>query len=215
MIRANLAIIITIVSIGILIANVNNAFAETIEWKSDIAAGILPTEPSEFDINLIVSTYSNNELKLEWNEPSVSNNQVVVGYKIMRKTIDTEYITLVEKIDATETYYIDGELSKNFYGYKIVPITERKKPESISMHGINRNHSMFDIYCKGQELLAKQILKEVFNGKTIENTSIKEPLTHYGKFIKRADDPILQNAIRNELIKAEQVFRLFNVQINH
>ncbi len=215
MIRLNLAIIITIMSIGILIANVNNAFAETIEWKSDITAGILPTEPSEFDINLLISTYSNNELKLEWNEPSVSNNQVVVGYKIMRKTIDTEYITLVEKIDATETNYIDGELSKNFYGYKIVPKIERKKPESISMHGIDRNHSMFDIYCKGQELLAKQILKEVFNGKTIENTSIKEPLTHYGKFIKRADDPILQNAIRNELIKAEQVFKLFNVQINH
>ncbi len=159
--RAHLAIIVAIVCTGILIANANNAFAETSEWKSEFLAGILPTEPSEFDINLQVSTFSNNELKLDWNESDVSNNLVVVGYKIMRKTIDTEYDILVENTHSTETSYIDGELSKNYYGYKIIPITEREKPEPISKNGIDRNNLWFNIYKQGQELLAKQVLEQL------------------------------------------------------
>ena len=158
--RVHLAIIVTIVCTGILIANANNAFAETLEWKSEFLAGILPTEPSEFDINLKVSTHSNNALQLDWNEPNVSNNLVVVGYKIMRKTIDTEYNILVENSYSTETSYIDGELSKNYYGYKIIPITETK-PEPISEHGIDRNHAWFNIYKQGQALLAQSILEKI------------------------------------------------------
>ncbi len=158
--RVHLAIIVTIVCTGILIANANNAFAETLEWKSEFLAGILPTEPSEFDINLKVSTHSKNALKLDWDEPNVSNNLVVVGYKIMRKTIDTEYNILVENTYSTETSYIDGELSKNYYGYKIIPITETK-PEPISKHGVDRNHAWFNIYKQGQALLAQSILEKI------------------------------------------------------
>jgi len=159
--RVHLAIIVAIVCTGILIGNANNAFAETTEWKSEFLAGILPTELSEFDINLQVSTFSNNELKLDWNESDVSNNLVVVGYKIMRKTIDTEYNILVENTYSTETSYMDGELSKNYYGYKIIPITEREKPEPISKHGIDRDHALFNTYKQGQELLAKQSLGQL------------------------------------------------------
>ena len=214
--RAHLAIIVTIVGIGILIANANNAFAETLEWKSEFLAGILPTEPSEFDINLKVSTHSKNALQLDWNEPNVSNNLVVVGYKIMRKTIDTEYNILVENTYSTETSYIDGELSKNYYGYKIIPITERKKPEPISKHGIDRNHSMFDAYCKGQELLAKKTLDTMLNGKLKYYDSLKEPITIIYDPIKRVDDFELQQRINNEKYDAYQLFKnLFDVQQNH
>jgi len=214
--RLYLAIIVTIVGFSILITNANDAFAETLEWESEFQAGILPTEPTEFDINLKVSTHSKNALQLDWNEPNVSNNLVVVGYKIMRKTIDTEYNILVENTYSTETSYIDDELSKNYYGYKIIPITESKKPEPISKHGIDRNHSMFDVYCKGQELLAKKTLDRMLNDKLKYYDSLKEPITIIYNPIKRVDDFELQQRITNEKYDAYQLFKnLFDVEQNH
>jgi len=207
--RAHLAIIVTIVCTGILIANANNAFAETLEWKSEFLAGILPTEPSEFDVNLKVSTFSNNELKLDWNEPDVSNNLVAVGYKILRKTIDAEYNILVENTYSTETSYIDGELSKNYYGYKIIPITERKKPEPISMHGIDRNNALFNIYKQGQELLAKQVLEQIcpscFDKEFAEIYDIVS--SDLPKRINKLSDPEIQNKMLQESKVAENTLR--------
>jgi len=206
--RVHLAIIVTIVCTGILIANANNAFAETLEWKSEFLAGILPTEPSEFDINLKVSTFSNNELKLDWNEPNVSNNLVVVGYKIMRKTINTEYNILVENTYSTETSYIDGELSKNYYGFKIIPITERK-PEPISKHGIDRNHAWFNIYKQGQELLAKELLEQICpacsDKKFAEIYDIVS--NELPKRIDKLSDPEIQNKMLQESKVAENTLR--------
>jgi len=206
--RVDLAIIVTIVCIGILIANANNAFAETVEWKSEFLAGILPTEPSEFDINLKVSTHSKNALQLDWNEPNVSNNLVVVGYKIMRKTIDTEYNILVENTYSTETSYIDGELSKNYYGYKIIPITETK-PEPISKHGIDRNHAWFNIYKQGQELLAKELLEQICPAcSDKEFAEIYDIVSNeLPKRIDKLSDPEIQNKMLQESKVAENTLR--------
>jgi len=205
--RAHLAIIVAIVCTGILIANANNAFAETSEWKSEFLAGILPTEPSEFDINLQVSTFSNNELKLDWNESDVSNNLVVVGYKIMRKTIDTEYDILVENTHSVETSYIDGELSKNYYGYKIIPITEREKPEPISKHGIDRNHTWFNIYKQGQELLAKQSLEQLCSSCfEKEFAEINDIFSYeFPKQISKLSDPEVQYKMIFESERAQKI----------
>jgi len=199
--------LIGIFTIGLL--GMNNAYAETLEWKSKFLAGILPTEPSEFDINLQVSTFSNNELKLDWNEPNVSNNLVTVGYKIMRKTIDTEYNILVENTYSTETSYIDSELSKNFYGYKIIPITERKKLEPVSDHGIDRNNPWFNVYKQGQELLAKQVLEQLCSSCFDEEFAEINDIFSYElpKRTYKLYDPEIQNKMLQESKIAENTLR--------
>jgi len=206
--RIYLGIIVTIAFTGVLIANTNNAFAETLEWKSEFLAGILPTEPSQFDINLQVSTFSNNELKLDWSKPDVSNNIVVVGYEIMRKTIDTEYNTLVRNTHSIETSYIDGELSKNYYGYKIVPITETKL-EPISKHGIDRNNAWYDIYKQGQELLAQETMDQLCSSCSDEEfAEISDVFAYeFPDRMSKLSDPEIQNRMLQQSKVAENTLQ--------
>jgi len=143
---------------GILSLNADDAYSETMQWNSDFTAGILKTEPSEFGIELKVSTFDKNALKLDWQEPDT--NDKIVGYQILRKTLNTEYITHVENTNSLELFYVDSNLQKGFYGYKVIPIIEKQELQIISMHGIDRNHSLFPAYLKGQELLAQSLLEQ-------------------------------------------------------
>jgi len=145
-------------SLGIMSLNVEDAYSETMQWESDFTAGILKTEPSEFGLDLIVSTFDKNAIKLEWQEPDTDKK--IVGYQILRKTLDTEYITHIEITNSLETSFVDDNLQKEFYGYKVIPVTQKHDPQIISMHGIDRNHSLFDAYLKGQQLLAEALLQK-------------------------------------------------------
>jgi len=144
---------------GVLSINADDAYSETTQWESDFTAGILKTEPSEFGIDLKVSTFDKNTIKLEWQDPDTDKK--IVGYQILRKTLDSEYITLVENTSSFETSYVDIELQKGFYGYNVIPILEKNEPEIISTHGIHRNHSLFAMYMKGQELLAQDLVEKI------------------------------------------------------
>ncbi|MCH6559465.1 hypothetical protein IH799_03800 [candidate division KSB1 bacterium] len=75
--------ILTIIGIGLIGFSINFASAETLGWYSDITAGILPVEPSEFNIDLQIQTYTKDALKLQWNEPELAKNQIVSGYNLM------------------------------------------------------------------------------------------------------------------------------------
>ncbi len=145
-------------SLGIMSLNVEDAYSETMQWESEFTAGILKTEPSEFGIDLKVSTFEKNAIKLEWQEPDIDKK--IVGYQILRKTLDAEYITLIENTYSLETSFVDENLQKGFYGYKVIPIIQKHEQQIISMHGIDRNHSLFPAYLKGQELLAHALLEQ-------------------------------------------------------
>jgi len=145
-------------SLGIMSLNVEDAYSETMQWESEFTAGILKTEPSEFGIDLRVSTFDKNTIKLEWQEPDADKK--IVGYQILRKTLDTEYITHIENTNSLDTSFIDENLQKGYYGYKVIPVTQKPDPQIISMHGIDRNHSLFPAYLKGQELLARELLEQ-------------------------------------------------------
>jgi len=143
---------------GILSLNADDAYSETLQWKSDFTAGILKTDPSEYGLDLKVSTFDKNAIKLEWREPDTDKK--IVGYQILRKTLDAEYITHIENTHSLETSFVDENLQKGFYGYKVIPVTQKHDPQIISMHGIDRNHSLFPAYLKGQELLAHALLEQ-------------------------------------------------------
>jgi len=145
-------------SLGIMSLNVEDAYSETTQWSSDFTAGILKTEPSEFGLYLRVSTFDKNAIKLEWQEPNTDKK--IVGYQILRKTLDTEYIKHIENTNSLETSFVDENLQKGFYGYKVIPVTQKHDPQIISMHGIDRNHSLFDAYLIGQQLLAEALLQK-------------------------------------------------------
>ena len=145
-------------SLGIMSLNVEDVYSETMQWESEFTAGILKTEPSEFGIDLKVSTFDKNAIKLEWQEPDTDKK--IVGYQILRKTLDSEYITHIENTNSLDTSFVDENLQKGFYGYKVIPVTQKPDPQIISMHGIVRNHSLFDAYLKGQQLLAEALLQK-------------------------------------------------------
>ena len=151
-------IIILGVSFGFLSISANDAYSETMQWESEFTAGILKIEPSEFGLDLQVSTFDKNAIKLEWQEPDTDKK--IVGYQILRKTLGTEYNTYIENTHSLETYFIDKNLQKGYYGYKVIPVTKNPDPQIISMHGIDRNHSLFDAYLKGQQLLAEVLLQK-------------------------------------------------------
>jgi len=145
-------------SLGIMSLIVQDAYSETMQWESEFTAGILKTEPSEFGLDLRVSTFDKNAIKLEWQEPDIGKK--IVGYQILRKTLDAEYITHIENTNSLETSFVDENLQKGYYGYKVIPVTQKHEPQIISMHGIDRNHSLFDAYLKGQQLLAEALLQK-------------------------------------------------------
>jgi len=143
---------------GVVSLNADDAYSETMQWESEFTAGILKTEPSEFGLDLRVSTFDKNAIKLEWQEPDIGKK--IVGYQILRKTLDAEYITHIENTNSLETSFVDENLQKGYYGYKVIPVTQKHEPQIISMHGIDRNHSLFDAYLKGQQLLAEALLQK-------------------------------------------------------
>jgi len=152
-------IIILGVSFGFLSISANDAYSETMQWESEFTAGILKIEPSEFGLDLQVSTFDKNAIKLEWQEPDTDKK--IVGYQILRKTLDTEYITHIQNTNSLDTSFVDENLQKGYYGYKIIPVTQKHDPQIISMHGIDRNHSLFATYMKGQELLALDLMEKI------------------------------------------------------
>ena len=151
-------IIILGASFGVLSLNVDDAYSETMQWESEFTAGILKTESSEFGIDLKVSTFEKNAIKLEWQEPDTDKK--IIGYQILRKTLDAEYITLIENTNSLETSFVDENLQKGYYGYKVIPVTQKHEPQIITMHGIDRNHFLFDAYLIGQQLLAEFLLQK-------------------------------------------------------
>ena len=152
------SLIILGVFFGILSLNVEDSFS-SLQWNSDYTVGILKNESSEFGLDLQVTTYDKNSLKILWQEPETSKE--IVGYTILRKTIDNDYNTIFENTNSLETTYVDRNMEKGYYGYKVIPILEEKEPENISMHGIHRNHSLFATYMKGQELLAQDLMEKI------------------------------------------------------
>ena len=146
------------VSFGVLSLNAGDVYSETMQWESEFTVGILKTESFEYGIGLQVSTYTKNAIKLEWQEPDTVKK--IIGYEILRKTLDTEYITHIENTNSLDTSFVDENLEKGYYGYQVIPITQKHVPQIISMHGIDRNHSLFDAYLMGQQLLAEFMLQK-------------------------------------------------------
>jgi len=87
--------------------------------------------------------------------------------------------------------------------------------DKITMHGCDRDCNWFESYKLNQELLAELQLNEMLNGKTIEGEPSKEPFSHYFRIVQRSDDPVLQQAIQDEIIEATELYEeLFNKK-NH
>ncbi|HXG14566.1 MAG TPA: fibronectin type III domain-containing protein [Candidatus Nitrosotenuis sp.] len=132
----------------------NQAYGGMTEWKSEYIVGILENEPYDV-INHKVSTYDKNSLKIEWEKSPYLTK--VIGYKVMRKTLDTDYKLIVEQ-NNKQTSFLDKNLPPGYYGYKVIPIID-KKIDQTTKHGITRTNNMFKVYLKGQELLAKEQLR--------------------------------------------------------
>ncbi len=186
------------------------AFAESVEWKSDYRVGIL-NQNSDSLIPVKVTTFSKDALKIDWETPEIQKNEMITGYKILRKDSNSNYLAIIENTNSKDLRHIDKNLPDGYYTYKVIPIIERQKPDKITMHGIERLSNLFETYKKGQELLAK----EVWDGEKIQSQLPDSKSIHF-KGIDRMNSPVFQGIIIDEAFKARQLFeKLFDVKINH
>jgi len=85
--------------------------------------------------------------------------------------------------------------------WKINRLLTGKIDDGISSHGFDRNSARFENYKQGQELLALHTLNSMIN-EPIQNDSLEQPKTHYPEFLKRSEDPELQNSIAKAKLHA-------------
>lgn len=191
--------------------SITSVFAESpLEWESDYRVGILDQSPDSW-IPVKVSTFSHDTLKIEWESPEIQKNEIITGYKILRKDMNSSYRIVLENTNSKDSSYIDKNLPDGYYAYKVVPIIEKQKSDKITMHGIQRMSNIFDIYKKGQELLAKN----EWNSEGIQSQVPDSKSVEYKK-LDRTNNPVFQGILNDEILKAQQLFeKLFDVKINH
>lgn len=206
-------VIIVIIGLGVCtIPYFDNALASSLEWDSGNLLGILPSEsPPEIDFS--VSDYSSSSLILQWD----SGLMGVESYQIFRKTLDADYQEIAV-IDFKKNQYVDSGLLTGFYGYKIVPIMKQEKSDTITSHGIDRKSNLFPIYKKGQEIIAQYVVKQICHlclDKSFSELNHTKSIV-YPEQIGRGQNPILQNHLKFEATKAQNLIsQLFEIKINH
>ncbi len=205
----HLGIIFLVSGIALFGIGYSSAYADTAEWQSNFGVGILNTEDSL--IPLKVSTLSEDSLKIQWQLPETKNHEIVTGYEIFRKDLNSGYRQINEISDLENLVYVDKDLPDGYYGYKIVPIFDTKKSDKITKHGIDRKHNLFETYLKGQELIAKQ----VWNGKEIQSELPNSYSIEY-EYSEEQHELELQSKITQEITRAEKFFhQIFRIKINH
>ena len=189
---------------------------EYISWQSDYRVGILNSDILS-EIPVTVTTFSKDSLKLEWEKPNILTNEILIGYEIQRKSLDSNFQIIVENTNFKNTVYVDRNLNEGYYAYQVIPILEKEKPDEITMHGIDRKSNIFSSYLQGQELLAKNILeqncKNCFDPEfeEIDNT-FRYEFSGYDKRLKSE----FQEKITFEVTKATEFFsNIFEVKSNH
>ena len=126
---------------------------------------------------------------------------------------------LVNLFETGKNYAVDKDGNTWTFDkeWKMDFIPKGKIDKGITSQGYDRNHVNFEIFKKGQELIAQYKLNEILDGQLIHYDDLQEPKTFYGKFLSRSEDTVLQNAIEYEKLKAEQLFStLFkDIKNNH
>ena len=129
-----------------------------------------------------------------------------ISVAILVTIFETGKNTAIDETGNTWTW--DREWTRDF-----VPLG--KIDNGMTSHGYDRNHVQFETYKKGQELIAEYKLNEILDGKLIHNDELKESITFYGKFLSRSEDVVLQNAIKYEKLRAEQLFSTLFENVGH
>ena len=207
-IRLGLYVVMVVISASI---STGVAYAEySVEWKSDYRVGIL-NEKSESSIPIKVTTFSKDALKIQWESPEIQKNEIITGYKILRKEMNSSYQVIIDDTNSKKLVYYDKNLPDGYYAYKVIPIIEKEKSDKITMHGIQRWSNLFSIYMKGQEILAKQ----VWDSAEIQS-ELPDSYAIEFKGVNKMNNPVFQGALMDEVLKAKQIFiERFDVKSNH
>ena len=114
------------------------------------------------------------------------------------------HLTEISKTSAVDEF--DNSWSLEYGQWTMDYILQKKIVEAISMGGYSREHDLFDIYKKGQELLATHTLEEIcekcFDEEfgEINNIKLSKPVER----IDKEFDPTITEILFSEATKAEQ-----------
>ena len=151
---------ISVATVLVLFGSMENSFAEeSLSWKSEYLVGILDSE-NDANIPVTITTFSIDSLKLEWQKPTITKDQKITGFEILRKDLNSAYHKVAEITNPKKLSYLDMNLDEGYYGYKIVPVLMKTESNKITMHGIDRQHRLFPTYVEGQQLVAQYLLKQ-------------------------------------------------------
>lgn len=195
----------------------NFSFAEeALTWKSEYRVGILDSkETASFPV--IVTTFSKDSLKIEWQKPEISKNQKIIAYEILRKDLNSNYQKVAEITNPKKLSYLDMNLNDGYYGYKIIPVLLKTDSDKITMHGINREHSFFPTYVEGQQLVAQYLLKQ--NCLRCFDESFEEIDDTFQYEFSNEDrraSKVHQHNLDSEALRTKNLFDfLFKIRTNH
>lgn len=110
-------------------------------------------------------------------------------------------------IETSKNTGIDEDGNKWIFDktWKINNAHTGKIDDGITSHGYDRTNARFETYKQGQELLAKQTLDSMIRGE-IQNNYMDEPKTHYAEFLKRSENPELQQSFVDSKLHAYHTF---------
>ena len=92
----------------------------------------------------------------------------------------------------------------------------KKVVDGASTKWIDRNNAWFEIYKKGQELVAQEKLNEILGAELKYYDSLEDPKTIFFEFTKRSEDFELQQRITKEKYDAYELFKiLYDIEQNH
>ena len=92
----------------------------------------------------------------------------------------------------------------------------KKVVDGATTKWIDRNNAWFEIYKKGQELVAQEKLNEILGAELKYYDSLEAPKTIFYEFMKRSEDFDLQQRINKEKYDAYELYKiLYDVEQNH
>jgi hypothetical protein len=205
-----------IASVLVLSSIGNFVFAQEVTWKSDYHVGILNADMNS-EIPVKITTHSKNSLKLDWQKPNSVQGQDLIGYEIQRKILNSDYVDLIKISNPKQASYIDSNLQDGYYGYKIKPILQNIKFVNVTMHGIDRENSLFSTNMEKQQSLAENLLRQ--NCIKCFDKSYKEISNIFQYDIpleKKRTGSDYQLKLDAEALRAKYLFdMLFKIKTNH
>jgi len=175
-------------------------------FREPLDFNIISTNVWDYDRNAW-QNYYNDGLLIQGESINPPSNYVGIYQGHLVKLTETGKNTAIDTDGNSWTF--DKTWTKDY-------IANKKVVDGATTKWIDRNNAWFEIYKKGQELVAQEKLNEILGAELKYYDSLEDPKTIFFEFTKRSEDFELQQRITKEKYDAYELFKnLYDVEQNH